>query len=826
MQDTRHNYWVTMWRDVFYRYNTVTGKLYTYSLPAISKQLAIGNTAEKIVNSIYEDNHGVIWIGTENAGLLKYDVEKDNFETIFIDGKNIPNNEYNYAIVTIFQDREENIWLGTDKGITIFNPYRQYFQSIHHEPGNKASLPKSEINAFIQAGNGDMLIGTWGGGITVYDSTWQYKKNILLNGPVDQNLVWSFIQNEDGKIWAGCQHGYIDIYDPQTQTVSSIHPPEVENITIYCMTKDAKGNIWLGLYNGKIAKWDKQENKFYAYGGSANENLSSVMHIFFDKQNQCWVSTTSGFKKFDTEKRIYTEVYLPDTKNPAAISGKTTEGIEQYDDSTLVIGSVNSGILFFNIKTKTFSRFSAAGKLPSNNVYAIKKDAKGNVWFTTDYSLYKFTLPNKTITHYNLAPGVIGSSFTTTNIEVLQDGRWMTATATNIICFDPAVLALPQNTTAPVQITGFSVFDNPFFIDSLLANKQPVQLTYKQHFFTVEFALLSFSQLRQTRYYYRLQSVNSDWVDAGTKQFASYTNLEPGTYIFEVKADNGNGMTPVTSFSVIIAAPFWKTTWFKLLVLVLAGLLVYLFVKWRIKNIRMLMANKIQAIEFEQSLQQAKMEMLGINEKLSEARLEALRSQMNPHFIFNCLNSIDNLIQNNEKEKATQYLAKFARLIRAVLETSKNNTVPCWKDMETLKVYIELEALRLDNKFSYRINTSDDILNGDYKVPPLVIQPFVENAIHHGLLNKISADRQLSIEVTALGNSIHYIITDNGVGRAKAAGYKQLNKPAHMSMGMQITSERIHLFNQQSSGSVKITDLYDENQQPCGTRVEVELLNQ
>src|SRR5436189_613203 len=105
---------------------------------------------------------------------------------------------------------------------------------------------------------------------------------------------------------------------------------------------------------------------------------------------------------------------------------------------------------------------------------------------------------------------------------------------------------------------------------------------------------------------------------------------------------------------------------------------------------------------------------------------------MNPHFIFNCLNSIDNLIQNNEKEKATAYLAKFAKLIRSILETSKNNVVPCWKDMETLKLYIELEEFRCDNKFSYEINMTDEISNGDYKIPPLTIQPFVENAIHHG----------------------------------------------------------------------------------------------
>ena len=243
-------------------------------------------------------------------------------------------------------------------------------------------------------------------------------------------------------------------------------------------------------------------------------------------------------------------------------------------------------------------------------------------------------------------------------------------------------------------------------------------------------------------------------------------------------------------------------------------------------TIATLVATKINSIASEQSLQAARIEMLQINEKLAAARLEALRSQMNPHFIFNCLNSIDNLIQNNERDKATVYLAKFARLIRSVLENSTTNLVPCWKDMETLRVYIELESLRMEEKFQYSIDVAPEIINGDYKVPPLVIQPFVENAIHHGLLNKIDANRRLAVTVSVSNQCICYAIEDNGVGRARAAAYKELNKAAHVSMGMQMSIDRINLFNQHHNGAVKIIDLFDAAHQPAGTRVEVEIVNQ
>ena len=238
-----------------------------------------------------------------------------------------------------------------------------------------------------------------------------------------------------------------------------------------------------------------------------------------------------------------------------------------------------------------------------------------------------------------------------------------------------------------------------------------------------------------------------------------------------------------------------------------------------LSTIATLMATKIKSIESEQSLQQTKIEMLGINEKLLAAKLEALQSQLNPHFIFNCLNSIDNLIQNNEKEKATLYLSKFAKLVRSILETSKNNTVPCWKDIETLKLYLELEELRRDKTFSYKINIPDEILNGDYNVPPLVIQPFVENAIIHGLRNKETNDGILSVNISKTEKHIIYSITDNGIGRTAS---QKINTRKEKSYGMEMSYERIKLFNKETTASVTITDLY-ENEKATGTNIQAHL---
>lgn len=212
-----------------------------------------------------------------------------------------------------------------------------------------------------------------------------------------------------------------------------------------------------------------------------------------------------------------------------------------------------------------------------------------------------------------------------------------------------------------------------------------------------------------------------------------------------------------------------------------------------------------------------------LKRKALELEMQALRAQMNPHFIFNCLSAIDNLIQTHQGDKATSYLSRFAKLIRGVLDSSKNNVVPFQKDFETLKLYLEMEQFRCNNKFSYQLTADDELLQGDYKVPPLIIQPFIENAIHHGLLNKQDSNRQLSVSAHLSDEQIIYSVTDNGIGRRKAAIIKEMNRPGQQSYGIDITRERIHLHNKNGiNNDVLITDLEKEGM-PAGTKAIVRI---
>ncbi|MEP7258832.1 MAG: histidine kinase [Flavitalea sp.] len=207
----------------------------------------------------------------------------------------------------------------------------------------------------------------------------------------------------------------------------------------------------------------------------------------------------------------------------------------------------------------------------------------------------------------------------------------------------------------------------------------------------------------------------------------------------------------------------------------------------------------------------------------AELEMKVMRLQMNPHFIFNSLNSIENFIMMNEKRLASDYLNKFARLIRMILDSSLIELAPIAKDMEAIQLYIDLEQLRFSNKFSYSTYVDPLLLSGDYRAPALLVQPYVENAIVHGLAHSEKINLNLSVTATLEDEKMKYVVQDNGIGRSRSKEYNLLNKPYHQSVGLKIAEQRINLFNNNfhGSGSVKITDLFDDRDIPSGTKVEI-----
>jgi two-component sensor histidine kinase len=370
-----------------------------------------------------------------------------------------------------------------------------------------------------------------------------------------------------------------------------------------------------------------------------------------------------------------------------------------------------------------------------------------------------------------------------------------------LVFITPGLLQKDTSHTEPF-IDKITINNREFVYD---INARTTTLNAEEKNIAIDFSGINFSPVHNTRFTYQLAGLDTSWQVADESWSAQYANLAPGNYTFSIKtsSENAEWSRVFSLFAFTIKPIFWQTTWFRLVVTGGIALLIFLIVRRRVRIIR---------------------KEAGLKHKLAETEMMALRSQMNPHFIFNSLNAIDSLIQTNQPDKATTYLARFARLIRTVLESTKNSMVPFYKDFETLELFLQLEQFRSNNKFSYELQADKELSEGDYKVPPLIIQPFVENAIHHGLLNKQAGERNLVVKVSLQGNFIKYTIRDNGVGRTTANQIKVLNKPEHQSYGIQITTDRIHLHNgaQQTNNDVVITDIM-ENGQPGGTEVNVTL---
>ena len=286
--------------------------------------------------------------------------------------------------------------------------------------------------------------------------------------------------------------------------------------------------------------------------------------------------------------------------------------------------------------------------------------------------------------------------------------------------------------------------------------------------------------------------------------------MSNGTYTFELKAQNVSAQSPVfaTPITFVIAKPFWETYWFYALVL-----FVFLGLFW-LYFIRRLRQKEAQRI--------AEIDKILIDKKITNLRLENLRSQMNPHFIFNALNSIQDYIISNEKELASSYLVKFSRLIRMYLDYSQQNEITLEEELNALKLYLELEKVRFEDELTYSLNVDKKLNVRQIKVPSLFIQPYVENALKHGLLHK-SDERLLKIEAKAINdNTLLITVEDNGIGRQQSEALKRSDKP-HKPFATKANEERVRLYKNKLKRNIniEIIDLYNSNQQSTGTKVVI-----
>jgi len=305
-----------------------------------------------------------------------------------------------------------------------------------------------------------------------------------------------------------------------------------------------------------------------------------------------------------------------------------------------------------------------------------------------------------------------------------------------------------------------------------------------------------------------LENYENIWREAVNEKSSTYINVSPGAYVYRVRAYNSEGVKTEKAITIRIHPPLWLTLWFITFAIILLAASFYLLIRlWLHRKFRL----QMESTEKEKQLAE-------LNQKATELEMQALRSQMNPHFIFNSLNSINMFILENNKLQASEYLSRFSKLIRLILQNSQEPVISLERELEALQLYLELESLRFVNKFEYKIAVQDNIDTAMLKVPPLIIQPYAENAIWHGLMHRRERGH-LVIEAYEEDETLFLKITDDGVGRKRAAELKSKSASKQKSMGMRITADRIAMLQQQNKTSITITDLVLADGTDGGTEV-------
>ncbi len=409
---------------------------------------------------------------------------------------------------------------------------------------------------------------------------------------------------------------------------------------------------------------------------------------------------------------------------------------------------------------------------------------------------------NKQI-HLTLNDGMVSylnSAITFTN-------NYLFTGASDYIQYIPLSFINGKQATRKCYVSSILLFNRSYQTDTFPQSLQQLNMPHDKNFITLSFSSVEFEQPERLEYRYRMDGIDKDWVYVNyLNRTISYNDLKPGTYTFhaEVKNNDGKWSTDNARLSIHIIAAWWQTFAFKIFVAMTAGLLIFLLVLWRIRSVR------------------RQEQLKGSYEKeLLELEAKALRAQMNPHFIFNCMNSIKSLIQENEKSKAVVYLTTFSKLIRTIFQNSDKREITLNDEIETCRLYLELESMRFGNKFNYAINIDETLDMGYIMVPALIIQPFIENAIWHGIMHK-EDNGIVTVSVEVKDNVLRCIIDDNGIGREMSKQNKFKGQPStHQSKGVHLTQARLNLDNllNERNGDMQVLDKKDEHGISLGTTV-------
>lgn len=766
-QDQEKNYWIGTSNGVC----KISGGVFTTY--TVEQGLTDNN-----VNTLICDYKNEIWIGTEkglakfrDGGFIKYSIKRDQNSNL---------------VSHLFEDFEHNLWIGTYSGLFKYrgNPFVSY--GIHD------GLTNNFIFGITRDSKENLWIGSQGGGLFKYNNGEfdQYGRESGL----DANAVNMVFEFEPGILWLGTDKGLTE-YDGKTFSKKK-DASGVWTSPINCIYKDSKNNIWL-IGKAVAFKYDGKQFTTYALNGLSEK--CEAWTIAEDKKGTIWIGAYLG-GLFKLQGNAFVECSKQlGLKNDSYLASLVDKEGNLYLGALDGLWMVNP----YNEKIVPIS-FNEKDGMSSDLVYSLTfGTSEKEIWIGTNQGINKLDLDKfkrvheKSIIQFGKQEGFSGVECNGNGNFVDKDGSIWFGTVYGVIKYDPNEY-IPNPFESKISITKFRLY----YQDTMFTDN--THLSYNDNSITFNYSGICLTNPSKVKYSHILEGFDKNWSPASKDRFTTYSNLPPGNYTFKVISSNNEGVwneTPAT-FTFTIDRPFWKTWAFIVFSSIFISLALILSIRLRIHRIK--------------QREKAKTEL---NKKIANIESQALRAQMNPHFIFNTLSSIQHYISNNDTDAALKYLSKFAKLMRRIMDNSKQQVISVAEEIQALELYLELETMRFDKKFLHTIKVDPEIDQTYDRIPSMLIQPYVENAIIHGLL-PMQGNGKILITLEKQNDTILCTIEDNGIGREKSKEFKKNRVQQHKSMGMSITQERLDILNSSLNSNInaEIIDLFD-NGKAAGTKV-------
>ncbi len=509
---------------------------------------ALTSLCDNDVRSIFQDRSGVLWISTRNGGVSAVDLKPPKFHHVVHDPLD-PGTLSNRRVWAIREDRHGSLWVGTMGGLDRLEQGADAFAHYRHDPADPSSLPRDLVQTVLEDSAGTLWVGTWDGGLSRLDrSTGRF---------------------------ATLRHDRSD-------------PSSLSDNRVTTLLEDSRGDLWVGTVNG-LNLMDRARGTFRRFAAAPQQegSLSDafVWCLFEDRQGRLWIGTDAGgLNRLDPETGTF-RCYRNRPDDPASLSSDRVRAIWQDQAGTLWVGT-GDGLNAVDPETGSCTHFFQKDGLANDHVYSILGDRRGHLWLSTNRGLSRFDPAGRTFRNYTTSDGLQGLVFSPGAAFQAADGRLFFGGSSGYNWFHPDRVA-DNPVPPPIVLRGFRRFDEPVRFGQPLASLDEIVLTYRDNFFTVEYSALDFTFPSANRYAYMLEGLDRGWIQAGPTRAASYTNIDPGRYVFRVKGSNNDGVwnEQGATLRIRVTPPVWQTWWFRTLLAAAVLLGAFTFYRMRIRAV-------------------------------------------------------------------------------------------------------------------------------------------------------------------------------------------------------------------------------------------------